>query len=83
MQYRTTPTLDPDCRSLPFVHHRALASDVTFRDVLIAVDTFYAEVAHSAVAVGAHLVNDVSGGEFDPDMHAEVCLLYRIRIRNN
>ena len=51
---------------------RALATDDAFRDVLIAVDTFYAEVAHSAIAAGAHMVNDVSGGEFDENMHAEV-----------
>ena len=51
---------------------RALASDVAFREVLIAVDTFHAEVATAAVAVGAHLVNDVSGGTLDPDMHRTV-----------
>ena len=36
------------------------------------MDTFYSEVAAAAVGVGAHLVNDVSGGTLDPDMHAEV-----------
>jgi Pterin binding enzyme len=51
---------------------RALATDDAFRDVLIAVDTFHAEVARSAIAAGAHMVNDVSGGEFDENMHAEV-----------
>lgn len=51
-----------------------MATDDAFRDVLIAVDTFYAEVATSAVAAGAHLINDVSGGEFDENMHAEVRL---------
>ena len=51
---------------------RALATDDAFRDVLIAVDTFHSEVARSAIAAGAHMVNDVSGGEFDEDMHAEV-----------
>ena len=51
---------------------RALATDDAFRDVLIAVDTFHSEVARSAIAAGAHMVNDVSGGEFDENMHAEV-----------
>ncbi|TVU37912.1 hypothetical protein EJB05_11255 [Eragrostis curvula] len=33
---------------------------------LISVDTFYAEVAMEAVKRGAHIVNDVSGGQLDP-----------------
>jgi len=53
----------------------ALASDAAFREVLIAVDTFHAEVAKAAVALGAHLVNDVSGGTLDPDMHRQVAEL--------
>ena len=36
------------------------------------MDTFSAAVAREAVAAGAHLVNDVSGGSLDPDMHATV-----------
>ncbi|KAJ9160466.1 hypothetical protein P3X46_025866 [Hevea brasiliensis] len=35
---------------------------------LISVDTFYSEVALEAVKNGAHLVNDVSGGQLDPNM---------------
>ncbi|XP_050209403.1 folate synthesis bifunctional protein, mitochondrial-like [Mercurialis annua] len=35
---------------------------------LISVDTFYSEVALEAVNKGAHLVNDVSGGQLDPNM---------------
>ncbi len=34
----------------------------------ISVDTYKAEVARAAVAAGAVLVNDISGGTFDPDM---------------
>ncbi|CNE02192.1 dihydropteroate synthase [Mycobacterium tuberculosis] len=37
-------------------------------DIPISVDTMRAEVAEAAVAVGARLVNDVSGGLADPDM---------------
>lgn len=33
---------------------------------LISVDTFYAEVAREAVKRGAHIINDVSGGQLDP-----------------
>ena len=41
----------------------------------ISVDTFDAEVASQAVAAGAHMVNDVSGGLMDPHMHAQVRLV--------
>ncbi|WP_225878857.1 dihydropteroate synthase [Spongiactinospora rosea] len=43
---------------------RALAAD----GVPVSVDTMRAEVARAAVAVGAGLVNDVSGGLADPEM---------------
>ena len=35
---------------------------------LISVDTFYSEVASEAVSKGAHIINDVSGGQLDPNM---------------
>ncbi len=38
------------------------------KDVLISVDTTKAEVAAAALAEGAHLINDVSAGRFDPDL---------------
>jgi dihydropteroate synthase len=41
-------------------------------DVLVSVDTMRAVVAEQAVAAGAALVNDVSGGRADPDMLATV-----------
>ncbi len=34
----------------------------------ISIDTTKAEVAHAALAAGANIVNDVSGGLFDPDI---------------
>ena len=43
--------------------------------VPISVDTTRATVAVSAVNVGADLVNDISGGTFDPDMLATVAQL--------
>ncbi|XP_057962890.1 folate synthesis bifunctional protein, mitochondrial isoform X2 [Malania oleifera] len=39
---------------------------------LLSVDTFYSEVASEAVKKGAHLVNDVSGGRLDSNMHSVV-----------
>jgi 2-amino-4-hydroxy-6-hydroxymethyldihydropteridine diphosphokinase/dihydropteroate synthase len=38
----------------------------------VSIDTFHAEVAAKAVAAGANIVNDVSGGTLDPKMHATV-----------
>uniref|UniRef100_A0A1D1XQW6 Folic acid synthesis protein fol1 n=1 Tax=Anthurium amnicola TaxID=1678845 RepID=A0A1D1XQW6_9ARAE len=35
---------------------------------ILSVDTFYSEVASEAVKRGIHVVNDVSGGQLDPNM---------------
>jgi len=43
--------------------------------VPISVDTTRASVAKAAVAVGADMVNDISGGRFDPDMFPVVAQL--------
>ena len=37
-------------------------------DIPLSVDTWYSRVAREAVAAGAAVVNDISGGRFDPDM---------------
>ncbi|NDB19095.1 MAG: dihydropteroate synthase, partial [Actinobacteria bacterium] len=42
---------------------------------LVSVDTMRAEVAIAAVEAGACLVNDVSGGLADPNMHGTVAAL--------
>ncbi|GER55843.1 dihydropteroate synthase [Striga asiatica] len=39
---------------------------------LISVDTFYSEVASEVAKHGANIVNDVSDGRLDPDMHKVV-----------
>ena len=49
-------------RTIPVV--RALAA----RGHRISIDTLHAETAAAAVAAGARLINDVSGGTHDPDM---------------
>ncbi|MWK35716.1 dihydropteroate synthase [Actinomadura sp. J1-007] len=41
---------------------------LTAEGVPVSIDTMRAEVAEAAVAAGARLVNDVSGGLADPDM---------------
>jgi dihydropteroate synthase len=39
-----------------------------FPDILLSIDTFYAEVADYALTYGADIVNDISGGQFDPEI---------------
>ncbi|HWK06680.1 MAG TPA: dihydropteroate synthase [Puia sp.] len=39
-----------------------------FPEAVLSVDTWYAQVAREAVAAGASVVNDISGGMLDPDM---------------
>ncbi len=46
-----------------------------YPDACISVDTFYAGVAKAAIAAGACLVNDVSGGRRDETMFATVASL--------
>ncbi len=43
-----------------------------YPEITVSVDTFRAKVAAEAVAAGAGLVNDVSGGQQDPDMYSTV-----------
>ncbi len=39
-----------------------------FPETVISIDTFRAEVAKEALEAGADLVNDISGGELDPEI---------------
>ena len=39
-----------------------------FPDTLISVDTFRSGVAKKALEVGAHIINDISGGNLDSDL---------------
>ena len=43
--------------------------------IAISVDTFYAEVARTAIAAGADIINDVSAGLLDPEMLPTVARL--------
>ena len=43
-----------------------------FPRAILSIDTWYSRVAREAVAAGASLVNDISGGNQDPDMLATV-----------
>lgn len=39
-----------------------------FPDTIISIDTYYSEVATKAVDAGAAIINDISGGDLDPQM---------------
>jgi dihydropteroate synthase len=62
---RVAPRVEQQ-RVLPVVE--ALASE----GLIVSVDTMNATTARAAVAAGARIVNDVSGGMADPDMLAAV-----------
>lgn len=40
----------------------------SFPEAIISIDTYYSRVAKEAVLAGAVIVNDISGGNFDPEM---------------
>lgn len=47
-----------------------------FPDALLSIDTFYSEVAQSAVEkYGANIINDISGGQIDDNMFETVARL--------
>jgi dihydropteroate synthase len=39
-----------------------------FPGILISIDTFYSKVAEFALQNGVDVINDISGGQFDPDL---------------
>ena len=51
-------------RLLPVVE--AIGS--AFPDAVLSIDTFRSSVAEAAIKAGAHIINDISGGELDADM---------------
>jgi dihydropteroate synthase len=46
-----------------------------FPEAILSIDTFRAEVAEEGIAAGAHLINDISGGELDEAMFETVAKL--------
>jgi dihydropteroate synthase len=41
-----------------------------FPDAILSIDTFRSQVAETAIKAGAHIINDISGGQLDGDMFA-------------
>lgn len=46
-----------------------------YEDVIISIDTFRADVARACMEHGADIINDISGGDMDPEMFATVAEL--------
>ncbi len=60
-------------RVIPII--KALRQNSEFSQVPISVDTTRAKVAEAAIAAGADLINDISGGTFDAEMLPTVAKL--------
>jgi len=46
-----------------------------FPEAILSADTFRSKVAEAAIKAGAHIINDISGGQLDEDMFATVARL--------
>lgn len=60
---RITPVEEAE-RVLPAIE----TVHAAFPDAVISIDTFYSQVAAAAVHFGASIINDVSGGQIDPEI---------------
>src|SRR5476651_856909 len=58
-------------RLLPVVE----AISTTYPEAILSVDTFRSAVALAAIKAGAHIINDISGGELDEQMFATAAKL--------
>lgn len=58
-------------RLLPVIE----AITTTYPEAVLSVDTFRAEVALAAIKAGAHIINDISGGQLDDEMFTTVAKL--------
>lgn len=58
-------------RLLPVVE----AVIAAYPDAILSVDTFRAAVAEAAIKTGAHIINDISGGQLDAAMFATIARL--------
>ncbi len=58
-------------RLLPVVE----AIVAVYPEAILSVDTFRSSVAEAAIKAGAHMINDISGGQLDENMFATVARL--------
>lgn len=62
-------TLAEECdRVLPIIKAIRSHSDYKISSIPISIDTTRAKVAEAALEVGADIVNDISGGSYEPDI---------------
>ncbi|MBM3432084.1 MAG: dihydropteroate synthase [Bacteroidetes bacterium] len=66
----TQPGSEPVAASEEIARVIPLLSEIRkeFPEVFISIDTFQAAVAQAAVDAGADMINDISGGQIDPDI---------------
>ena len=67
---KETPIEEQIQRTVPVIERIRQVSDVP-----ISIDTRHAAVARAAIKAGADIVNDISGGDFDPQMLSTVAEL--------
>jgi dihydropteroate synthase len=65
------PEQEETDRLLPVVE----AIVACFPDAVLSIDTFRSKVAEKAINAGAHIINDISGGQLDGEMFATVARL--------
>lgn len=58
----------PEQEEIARIQRAVSAVRAALPDAVVSVDTWRASVARAAVQCGADIINDVSGGTFDPDM---------------
>jgi len=51
------------------------AEDISIQEAIISIDTFRSKVAEAAIKTGAHIINDISGGQLDNEMFDTVARL--------
>jgi dihydropteroate synthase len=75
--YSSRPGAEPisEVEEAQRVLHPIAAIRKKFPDVIITVDTFRSAIARKAVDAGADMINDISGGELDHEMHNTVAQL--------
>ncbi|QLQ78774.1 hypothetical protein HG537_0B01230 [Torulaspora globosa] len=59
-------------RVIPTIQAIKSCSDLPSDKVIISVDTYRSNVAQQAINAGASIVNDISGGSFDPMMFSVI-----------
>lgn len=58
----------PEEEELTKIVHTVQLLRERFPDAVLSIDTYRATVAKAAIESGANIINDISGGTFDPDM---------------